>query len=115
MLRECLSKSLGFNNSKQALRFITSSRLFVGGLSFRMDEQSLREAFVKFGVVTGAKIIYDRRSGKSKGCGFVSFLTPEEASVAKTEMDGKELHGRSVRVNHASEVPGGHGAARDFG
>jgi len=87
-----------------------SSKLFIGGLSYGTDEQSLREAFSGFGEVTEARVINDRETGKSRGFGFVSFSSEESASSAISSMDGQELDGRNIRVNHATErAPRGDG------
>ncbi|KRZ63980.1 Glycine-rich RNA-binding protein 3, mitochondrial, partial [Trichinella papuae] len=78
----------------QAMRSMSSSKLFVGGLSFGTDDQSLREAFTSYGEVVEARVIVDRETGRSRGFGFVTFTSTEEASAAITGMDGKDLHGR---------------------
>ncbi|KAF8646319.1 hypothetical protein HU200_065895 [Digitaria exilis] len=91
----------------QAIRCMSSSKLFVGGLSYGTDDQSLRESFSNYGQVIEARVIMDRESGRSRGFGFVTFTSSEEASAAITAMDGQELHGRSIRVNHATERTGG--------
>lgn len=88
---------------------MSSSKLFVGGLSWGVDDHSLREAFTDFGEVIEARVILDRDSGRSRGFGFVSFTNSEEATSALSAMDGKEIQGRSVRVNYATERTGGFG------
>lgn len=80
-----------------------SSKLFVGGLSYSTDEQGLWEAFGKYGQVTDAKVIMDRETGRSRGFGFVTLSNAEEASSAIQAIDQKELHGRIVKVNYATE------------
>jgi len=80
-----------------------SSKVFVGGLSYGVDDQTLRESFATFGDVMEAKIINDRETGRSRGFGFVTFASPEEANAAVEAMDGKDLQGRSIRVNIAQE------------
>lgn len=72
-----------------------------------MDDQSLRESFTEYGEVIEARIIHDRETGRSRGFGFVSFTSNEEAASAITGMDGKDLHGRLVHVNYATERTGG--------
>ncbi|KAM1919609.1 hypothetical protein ACFX15_023527 [Malus domestica] len=85
-----------------------NNRLFVGGLSWSVDEKSLKDAFSSFGEVTEVKIVYDRDSGRSRGFGFVNFSKEDEAQVAKDAMDGKALLGRPLRVTSAVEkVRGG--------
>ncbi|CAA3007483.1 glycine-rich RNA-binding 4, mitochondrial [Olea europaea subsp. europaea] len=66
-----------------------NSKLFVGGLSWSVDEKSLRDAFSSFGEVTEVRIMYDKESGRSRGFGFVNFLKEDEATCAKDAMDGK--------------------------
>ncbi|XP_078436906.1 uncharacterized protein LOC144707587 [Wolffia australiana] len=87
----------------QAIRCMSSSKLFIGGLSYNTDDQSLREAFTSFGQVIEARVILDRETGRSRGFGFVTFTSSEEASAAISAMDGKDLHGRWVRVNYATD------------
>ncbi|KAJ3708608.1 hypothetical protein LUZ61_012313 [Rhynchospora tenuis] len=82
-----------------------STKLFVGGLSYGTNDQSLKEAFGNFGHVTEARVITDRDTGRSKGFGFVNFDTDEAASSALASMDGQELQGRSIRVSYANERP----------
>ena len=78
-------------------------KLFVGGLSWNTNEDSLREGFERFGNVEEAKVITDRETGRSRGFGFVTFDSDEAANTAITEMDGKEFDGRSIKVNEAQE------------
>nr|ABK25812.1 unknown [Picea sitchensis] len=59
-----------------------SSKVFVGGLSYGVDDQTLRESFATFGDVMEAKIINDRETGRSRGFGFVTFASPDEANAA---------------------------------
>lgn len=89
-----------------------SSKLFVGGLSWSTDENSLREAFSSFGEVIEAKVVMDRETGRSRGFGFVSFTSVADAESALQSMDGRAIGGRSVRVNFAIEKPP---ASRGFG
>ncbi|RZS07568.1 hypothetical protein BHM03_00038432, partial [Ensete ventricosum] len=84
-------------------------------LSYGTDDQSLRETLTNFGEVVEARVIMDRETGWSRGFGFVTFTSNEEASAAISGMDEKrsllqlyqDLHGRMVRVNYAAERTGG--------
>ncbi|KAF3654240.1 Glycine-rich RNA-binding protein 3, mitochondrial [Capsicum annuum] len=87
----------------QAIRSMSSSKIFVGGLSYGTDESSLREAFSQYGEVIEARVILDRDTGRSRGFGFISFPSSEEATSAMQAMDGQDLHGRRIRVNYATE------------
>lgn len=92
------------------------NRLFVGNLSFNTTDDSLRSAFP--GAVS-VKVITDRETGRSRGFGFVEFGTGEEAAHAIQEWDGRDLDGRSIRVNEAEERQnrsnGSGGASRGSG
>jgi RNA recognition motif-containing protein len=97
-----------------------SNKLFVGGLAWATDDQSLAAAFEQFGSVSEAKVISDRDTGRSRGFGFVTFADASSASDAIAAMDGKELDGRAIRVNLAEDKPrrggrggGGGGGGRD--
>ncbi|KAK8556255.1 hypothetical protein V6N13_064310 [Hibiscus sabdariffa] len=90
----------------------STKKLFIGGLSYGTDDQTLKEAFSGFGDVTEAKIITDRDTGRSRGFGFVNFADDESASNALSTMDGQELNGRNIRVSYANERPAG---PRSFG
>ncbi|OVA02152.1 RNA recognition motif domain [Macleaya cordata] len=73
----------------QAIRCMSSSKLFIGGLSYGTDDTSLREAFSSYGEVIEARVIMDRETGRSRGFGFVTFTSADEASSAIQAMDGK--------------------------
>jgi len=79
------------------------NKLFVGGLAWATDDDSLRSAFEQFGTVSDAKVITDRETGRSRGFGFVTLSSSDEAQRAIAEMDGQNLDGRSIRVNEAQE------------
>ncbi|KAF3456635.1 hypothetical protein FNV43_RR01289 [Rhamnella rubrinervis] len=85
------------------VRCMSSSKLFVGGLSWGTDDQSLRDAFSGFGDVVEARVIVDRNTGKSRGFGFVGFSSEDSASSALSAMDGQDLQGRNIRVSYATE------------
>ncbi|KAH6806144.1 RNA binding family protein [Perilla frutescens var. frutescens] len=84
-----------------------ASKLFVGGLSFYTDERGLTEAFSQYGQVVEAKIVMDRVSDRSKGFGFVTYASEDEAEKALAEMNGKQLNGRVVFVDYAKPISGG--------
>lgn len=80
-----------------------SNKLFVGGLSWNTDDQSLKAAFAPHGDVSEAKVITDRESGRSRGFGFVTFANADQAQAAIAALDGQQVDGRAVRVNVAQE------------
>jgi len=96
--------------------------IYVGNLSYETSETDLKQAFEAFGAVTSAKIVLDKASGKSRGFGFVEMPTKEEGDAAVTNMNGKELKGRTIVVNEARprtegrrEGGGGYGGGGDRG
>jgi RNA recognition motif-containing protein len=80
-----------------------SKKLFVGSLSWNINDQGLREAFEPFGEINEAVVITDRDSGRSRGFGFVTFEDDEAADKAISALDGTELDGRPIKVNVARE------------
>ncbi|MBI2573918.1 MAG: RNA-binding protein [Candidatus Wildermuthbacteria bacterium] len=81
-----------------------AKRLYIGGLSFQTNEETLRNTFAQAGTVESATIIVDRISGRSRGFGFVEMSTEEEAQSAIEMFNGKELDGRMLTVNEAREM-----------
>ena len=78
-----------------------SNRLFVGNLSFDITENDLNDAFAAHGTVTEANLLMDRTTSRSRGFGFVTMNTAEEAQNAIAALNGKELNGRALIVNVA--------------
>ncbi|KAL6575037.1 Small RNA-binding protein 11, chloroplastic [Orobanche minor] len=78
-----------------------ASKLFVGGLSFYTTEQGLSEAFSQHGEVIEATIVMDRVSDRSKGFGFVTYASEDEAEKALAAMNQKPLTGRVIFVDYA--------------
>ena len=75
--------------------------IYVGNLSYNMSEGELRDAFGAFGEVSSVKILVDRETGRSRGFGFVEMPNQSEAEAAITQLNGKDLGGRALRINEA--------------
>ncbi|KAJ4827702.1 hypothetical protein Tsubulata_027562 [Turnera subulata] len=71
------------------------------GLSRLTTDEKLREAFAPFGQLVDAKVITDRASGRSKGFGFVTYNTVEEAEKAREGMNSNYLDGWVIFVDPA--------------
>ncbi|PIN11954.1 putative RNA-binding protein (RRM superfamily) [Handroanthus impetiginosus] len=80
---------------------LTSPKLFVSGLSRNTTDENLYKAFAPFGRLLEAKVIIDRGSGRSKGFGFVTYETVEEAEKAREGMNAKFLDGWVIFVDPA--------------
>jgi RNA recognition motif-containing protein len=87
-------------------------KLFVGNLSFDTTSADLTDLFSKVGTCESATVITDRATGRSRGFGFVEMSSASEAQAAIAELNGKELHGRTLNVNEANERPSGGGGGR---
>lgn len=77
-----------------------STQVFVGQLSWNVDNDWLRSEFENCGEVTRAQVVWDHQNDRSKGFGYVEF-TSLEGSAKAIELDGKEVDGRNIRVNYA--------------
>ncbi|CAB1314009.1 unnamed protein product [Coregonus sp. 'balchen'] len=96
-------------------RMSDEGKLFVGGLSFDTNEQSLEDVFSKYGQISEVVVIKDRETQRSRGFGFVTFENPDEAKDAMLAMNGKSLDGRQIRVDQAGKSGGGGGGGRSGG
>jgi len=77
------------------------NKLYVGNLPYSVRDGDLEQAFGEFGVVTSAKVMMERDTGRSKGFGFVEMGSDDEAQAAINGMNGQPLGGRNVVVNEA--------------
>ncbi len=75
--------------------------IYVGNVSYDLTEKELEELFAEFGSVSAARIITDRTTGRSKGFGFVEMDNKAEGEEAIKQLDGKEMNGRTLKVNEA--------------
>jgi len=78
-------------------------KLFIGNLSWNVRDEQLKEVFGAVGTVEEAVVIMDRIKNRSKGFGFVTMSTEEEAQAAVAELNGKEVDGRPINVSEARE------------
>ncbi|KAF3676205.1 putative 29 kDa ribonucleoprotein B, chloroplastic-like isoform X2 [Capsicum annuum] len=94
-----------FGGPRGGRSFDSSNRVYVGNLSWGVDDLSLRELFSEQGKVVDAKVVYDRDSGRSRGFGFVTYSSATEVNNAIDSLNGVDLDGRSIRVSAAEERP----------
>ncbi|CAH1767023.1 21384_t:CDS:2 [Entrophospora sp. SA101] len=75
--------------------------LGVFNLSLRTAERDLQNIFERYGKVNQVTIVYDHRSDRSRGFGFVYMDSVEEATTAKEKTNGMEVNGRNMRVDYS--------------
>ncbi|XP_017592676.1 PREDICTED: RNA-binding protein 42, partial [Corvus brachyrhynchos] len=73
-------------------------RIFCGDLGNEVNDETLGRAFGRFPSFLKAKVIRDKRSGKTKGYGFVSFKDPNDYVRAMREMNGKYVGSRPIKL-----------------
>lgn len=99
-----------------------STKLYVGNLSFDTSQGDLQDLFSEAGSVSDAALILDKFTGRSRGFGFVTMSSAEEAQKAISLFHGREVQGRNLTVNearprdeHSEGGGGGGGGRRSFG
>ena len=80
---------------------VMGNKVFVGGLSWDATDDDLKELFGECGTVTDGVILQDRETGRSRGFGFVTFSSDEEAKAAIEKFHDFEYMGRNLSVNEA--------------
>lgn len=77
--------------------------IFVGDLSNEVNDDILHQAFSAFGSVSEARVMWDMKTGRSRGYGFVAFRDRPDAEKALSSMDGEWLGSRAIRCNWANQ------------
>lgn len=88
------------------------NKIYVGNLSYSLDEAALRTSFAEFGEITDIAFPKDRVTGRPRGFAFITFADAKSAEAA-LKLDGQEISGRKVVVKFALErkATGGSGGA----
>lgn len=94
-----------------------AKKLYVGNLTYNVNESDLEALFSPFGTVQSAQIIVDRDTNRSKGFGFVEMGSDAEAQSAIQGLDGHDHDGRNLTVNEAKprEARSGGGGGGGYG
>lgn len=77
-------------------------RLFCGDLGNEVNDDVLSKAFSRFPSFAMAKVVRDKRTGKTKGFGFVSFTNPSDLAAAMKEMNGKYVGNRPIKLRKSN-------------
>jgi len=80
-----------------------NNKLYVGNLSFAVTQQDLLDFFMAAGTVLEAIVVTDRSTGNSRGFGFVTMSSENEAMNAIQQLNGHDLLGREIQVKIAME------------
>ncbi|MFA5736725.1 MAG: RNA-binding protein [Candidatus Paceibacterota bacterium] len=78
-----------------------ASKLYVGNLSYKTNDDELQQLFAQAGTVASARVIIDKMTGRSRGFGFVEMETEDGAGKAIEMFNGQEIEGRKLVVNEA--------------
>jgi cold-inducible RNA-binding protein len=92
-----------------------AQKLFVGGLAFATTTEGLQDFFSQAGEVASATVVMDRDTGRSRGFGFVEMTTADGAQRAVSDLNGRELDGRSLRVEISKPKLDGYANRRNGG
>jgi cold-inducible RNA-binding protein len=97
-----------------------SKKLYVGNLTYNVNETDLEALFTPFGAVQSAQVIVDRDTNRSKGFAFVEMGSDAEAQAAIQGLNGYDHDGRNLTVNEAKPREprtggGGYGGGRSGG
>jgi RNA recognition motif-containing protein len=75
--------------------------IYVGNIGLKVQENDLKYIFKNYGEVTSAKIITDKKTGMSRGFGFVVMENLEEAQNAIEDLNGSKINELEIIVNEA--------------
>ncbi|XP_023681088.1 transformer-2 protein homolog alpha isoform X1 [Paramormyrops kingsleyae] len=90
-----------YNHSDARANPDPNTCLGVFGLSLYTTERDLREVFSRYGPLAGVNVVYDQRTGRSRGFAFVYFERIDDAKEAMERANGMELDGRRIRVDYS--------------
>ena len=76
-------------------------KLLVRNLARSTTEAELRTMFEAYGTVQSCSLVMDKKSGRSKGFGFIEMPKPGDAKAAKKSLNGKDVAGNKIRVKKA--------------
>ncbi|KAL5711894.1 hypothetical protein ACHQM5_014121 [Ranunculus cassubicifolius] len=77
-------------------------RVFCGDLGNEVNDEVLTKAFSRFPNFNMARVVRDKRTGKTRGYGFVSFATPADLAAALKEMNGKYVGNRPIKLRKST-------------
>ena len=76
-------------------------KVYVGNLSKQVNDAELNALAAPYGTIVSANVATERKSGESKGFGFLEFSNDDEARAAITGLDGREVNGQALKVDES--------------
>ncbi|KAH9546120.1 hypothetical protein CY35_12G079000 [Sphagnum magellanicum] len=99
-------REFGSNGGGGSGSYDSENKLFVGNLSWGVDDASLQTTFSDYGKVVDASVVYDRETARSCGFGFVTLSTAAEVNDGIQNLDGAvRFDGRQLPINLAGDKP----------
>ncbi|XP_010541928.1 PREDICTED: zinc finger CCCH domain-containing protein 25-like [Tarenaya hassleriana] len=84
-------------------KYEDSAHVFVGDVPYGLTEDDLLRVFAQYGEIVDINLVRDKGTGKSKGFAFLAYEDPRSALLAVDNLDGIQLSGQIIRVDHCSE------------
>ncbi|XP_078527678.1 RNA-binding protein 3-like [Lissotriton helveticus] len=81
-------------------------KLFIGGLANSTTEEILEGAFCQYGKIESVVVVREQDTQRSRGFGFVTFESEEDAKAALQAMNGQSIAGRQIRVSYEGTPSG---------
>lgn len=78
-----------------------NAKLYVGNLSYEIENIDLQKLFESCGTVVSINVVTDRDTGRTKGFGFIEMENRDEAQKAIDTLNEQDLLGRTIKVNFA--------------
>lgn len=86
------------------LVFESPYKVYVGNLAWSVKPEDLRNHFCRFGTVVSTTVLHDRKGGKNRVYGFLSFSSPAELEAAMS-LDATEFYGRTLKLREVINWP----------
>lgn len=88
--------------NKKSIYFRFMTNIFIANLDFDITSDDLRATFAQFGEVSYAHVVYDNKTKRSKGYGYVEMEDADQAIAAIQALNGMDVNGRKLDVKVAS-------------
>ena len=98
--KSCFARNLISGVAMSTVEAPLVSQVFIGNLPFEMDEDALKALIAERGTLyKSLRLAIDKRTGKSRGFGYLDFDEKEQAETAITSLAGFQVEGRDVKID----------------